>query len=150
MSRRRLTLLVLLCAIGVGIAAYLSFVALDAHVQPFCSGVGNCEKVQTSEYSKVGGVPIAIFGLGMYLALLVLAVVRRFDTRLLGREAPAILATWTFALAFAGMLYSGYLTYLELFVIHAICVWCVSSATLVTAIALVALPDARPRPDPAA
>lgn len=145
MSGRRLNLLLVLCVIGVGIGTYLSFVALDKNVEAFCSGVGNCHTVQNSQYAKVGGMPVAILGLGMYLVLLGLTLARRFDRRLLGREAPAIFATWTFALAFAGMLYSGYLTYLELFVIDAICIWCVGSATLVTIIALVALPDARPR-----
>jgi uncharacterized membrane protein len=145
MSQRRMNVLLILCVIGVAVGSYLSFVALDKHVEAFCSGVGNCHTVQNSQYAKVGGVPVAILGLGMYVALLAMTVVRRFDRRLLGREAPAILGTWTFALAFAGMLYSGYLTYLELFVIDAICVWCVGSAITVTIIAVVALPGARPR-----
>ncbi len=145
MNHRRLTVLLVLCAVGVGIGAYLSFVALDKQVEAFCPNVGNCHTVQNSQYAKVGGVPVALLGLGMYLLLFAMTVVRRFEDRLLGRDAPPILGQWTFALAFAGTLYSGYLTYLELYVIHAICVWCVASATVVTLIALTALPDLRAR-----
>jgi uncharacterized membrane protein len=145
MASRRLDLLLALCALGVAIAAYLTFVALNKNVEAFCTGVGDCHRVQSSQYSRIADIPIAVLGLGMYAALLGLTIARRFDTRLLGRPAPAIFGTWTFALALAGALYSAYLTYLELFIIDAICIWCVSSALLVTAIALVALPDIRAR-----
>jgi uncharacterized membrane protein len=142
----RITVLLILCAVGVGIGAYLSYVALNKNVEAFCGGVGNCHKVQNSEYSRVGGVPVAVLGFGMYLVLFALTVARRFDARLLRRPAPSIVGTWTFAVALAGTLYSAYLTYLEVFVIRAICPWCVTSATLVTVITLVAIPDARRAP----
>ena len=54
-----------------------------------------------------------------------------------------MLPVWCFALAISGVLFSGYLTYVELFVIDAICIWCVASAALVSAIALLAAPDLR-------
>ena len=62
------------------------------------------------------------------------------------RGPRAALATWTFALALSGMLYSAYLTYLELLVIDAICASCVASAALLTAFFLLCLPDARRAP----
>ena len=144
MRLRRLDALIALSAFGVGIAAYLTYVALAPNVEAFCTGVGDCHRVQQSEYAHVAGIPVAILGLAMYVALLALTLARRAGVRPFGGDG-AILRTWTFALAFAGMLYSGYLTYLELVVIDAICAWCVGSAAVVTSITLLALPDARPR-----
>lgn len=134
---RRLNVLLLLAALGTAVAAYLTFVALDTNVEPFCSGVGDCHTVQSSEYATVGPIPVAVLGLGMYLGLLGLIGARRFAR---GGADPR-LALLTFALALSGALYSAYLTYLELFVIDAICVWCVISATIVTAIFVCSIPD---------
>lgn len=137
-------MLIALSTIGVAIAAYLTFVALDQNVEAFCTGVGDCHRVQNSEYARVAGVPVAALGLAMYATLLVLSIARRVGLTLLGPATPRLLRAWTFALALAGMLYSTYLTYLELFVIDAICAWCVTSAVLIAAIAVVAAPDIRP------
>ncbi len=135
----RQNLLLLLTVAGVGIAAYLSWVALDGESEAFCSGVGDCHTVQSSEYSEIAGVPIALLGLGMYIAIAALVIGRRGGPQAV--RALPLLPIWTFALAAAGMLYSVYLTYLELFVIDAICIWCVGSAVVVTAIAVVGAPD---------
>jgi uncharacterized membrane protein len=144
---RRLDALIALSAFGVGIGTYLTYVALAPNVEAFCTGVGDCNRVQQSEYAHVAGIPVAILGLAMYVALLALTLARRAGMQPFGGDGT-ILRTWTFALAFAGMLYSGYLTYLELFVIDAICVWCVGSAVVVTVIAALSLPDARPSSTP--
>lgn len=139
-ARRRLDALLLLAVAGVAVAAYLSWVALDHTQSVACGPLGDCETVQDSQYAHVAGVPVALLGLGMYAALVLLTAARRW---LAG--APPLLAVWAFALALGGTLYSGYLTYLELFVIDAICAWCVVSALLVTAILLLSLPDVRSR-----
>jgi uncharacterized membrane protein len=112
-------------------------VALDREAEPFCTGIGDCQRVQGSQYAKVGGVPVAALGLAMYSGLAVLAGARRAA----GEQVRRVLGVWTFALALAGALYSLYLTYLELFVIDAICAWCVASAAVVTAICVLAAPD---------
>lgn len=149
---RRPDLLLALAAAGAAIAGYLGWVALDAGQEAACGGVGNCGAVQGSRYAEIGGVPIALLGFGMYAALLALLAARRLWPRLRGGEAPPrALASLPFALAFGGTLYSAYLTYLELFVIEAICPWCVASAVVVTLIALLAAPDLRAAgPPPAA
>ena len=140
---RRRDLLLALAITGVAVAGYLSWVALDGEQEAVCSGVGDCKTVQGSEFSEIAGVPIAVLGLGMYLALLALIAARRWWSGLRGGEAPQALAGLTFALALGGTLYSAYLTWLELFEIEAICVWCVGSAVIVTLLMLLALPDVR-------
>lgn len=145
---RRRDLLLALAIAGVVVAGYLSWVALDEEQEAACSGVGDCQAVQSSEYAEIAGVPIAVLGLGMYLALLALIAARRWWRALRdGEEPPQALAGLTFALAFGGTLYSAYLTWLELFEIEAICVWCVGSAVIVTLLMLLSAPDLRaPRP----
>ncbi len=135
---RRLDALLALAAAGTGVAAYLSWVALDADRAVACGPLGDCHTVQSSQYSEVAGVPVALLGLGMYAALLVLIGVRRFVS-----PPPSLAVVWTVALALSGTLYSAYLTYLELFVIEAICAWCVVSAAIVTAMLLLCVPDLR-------
>ncbi len=131
--QRALTLLILL---GIGVSTYLVYVALDASAEPYCSGIGDCHAVQSSQYAKIGGMPVAAFGLLMYLGLLALLVASNVGPL---RGMP-LLRVWLTVLAVSGVLYSGYLTYLELEVIHAICVYCVISASIVTGIAVLSLP----------
>ncbi len=139
-ERLRRGAILLLSAAGVLVAAYLSWVALgDGEVA--CGPVGDCHTVQSSRYSEVVGVPVALLGLGMYVALLGLAVV----ALVAGGGAPRAIAAWTFAFSLGGVLYSAYLTYLELAVIDAICSWCVVSALLVTAIFGLSVPWGPPR-----
>lgn len=118
-----------LALIGIFVAGYLSYI----HWFPesnLCTGLGDCETVNASRWATIGDIPIAALGLGMYVLILGLSIYRlRGQTEPNTMIAPAI-----FGLSLVGMLYSGYLTYLELFVIHAICPYCVASAILVTLI----------------
>jgi len=125
-----------LIVLGIGIAGYLTYVKLF-HLEPFCGGLGSCESVQSSRYAELLGVPVAIWGLLSYLALLVLYLVRRSDWQGLGYLARQAFFLFTLI----GILYSAYLTYLELFVIHAICIWCVGSAVVMTGLFVLAVRD---------
>lgn len=141
LAARRLEALLALAVVGTAIAAYLTRVAFDEEFNAVCGPLGDCHAVQSSQYAEVAGAPVALLGLGMYALLLGL-----IGARLRWRESPtlpALLGPATFALSFGGAVYSAYLTYLELFVIDAICAWCVASACVVTAIWLLSLPDAR-------
>ena len=110
---------------GIGIAAYLTVVHFAD--QPIvCSGIGDCEKVNSSSYAKLAGIPVAVLGLLSYATILVLAL-----GALVRRDAMLVAAAWGVALASFG--FSMYLTYVEVEVLDAICIWCVSSATVVTA-----------------
>jgi uncharacterized membrane protein len=118
--------LVVLALVGIGIAGYLTWVHYEG-LSPICAINDGCEKVQSSRYAKVGGVPVPLVGLIGYVAILGSLLVRGE----LARLATAMMAIGGFA-------FSVYLTALELFEIHAICQWCVGSAIVMTAIALLA------------
>jgi uncharacterized membrane protein len=139
MSSRRVWLdrvQLLLIVAGIGIASYLTYVKLF-DVKPYCAGVGNCEAVQSSPYAELLGVPVAIWGLLSYLGLLALFLVKRADWRGFGPLARQL----TFLATLVGVMYSAYLTYLELFVINEICPWCVASAIVMTALFVLAIID---------
>lgn len=109
---------------GSAIAAYLTY-SHFADRPTACGGIGQCELVQTSEYSEVLGVPVALLGLLYFLAMSLLAVVRLARGNDLPWAAPAAFLAALVATAFV-----SYLTYIELFVLEAICPWCVSLASL--------------------
>lgn len=126
-----------LCVAGIGVAAYMSFVETTG-TAAFCGPVGNCNAVQQSAYATLFGVlPVGIFGLMGYAALLAAWAVVEFaaDENL---KKMAQLALWGFSLF--GILFSIYLTFLEPFVIGATCLWCLSSATLITLLLWVSTP----------
>jgi uncharacterized membrane protein len=115
-----------LAAAGIGIAAYLTVVHY-AHQPIACSSIGDCELVNSSRYAKLGGVPVALMGLVSYATMLLLVA-----GAWLRRDAMLLAAAWGIALASFG--FSMYLTYIELEVLNAICVYCVASASVVTAL----------------
>lgn len=134
-SRPWLTRLQLILTVaGIGIASYLTYVKLFA-IKPYCAGVGDCEAVQSSPYAELFGVPVAIWGLLTYLVLLALILVKRSDWRELGH--PAGMAV--FLVTLVGVIFSAYLTYLEIAVIRAICPWCVASAVVMTALFILSI-----------
>jgi uncharacterized membrane protein len=122
-------IIALLSLIGVFIALYLTLYKVGVVGTLSCS-VGSCETVNTSPWSTLLGLPIAAWGLGTYLLLFALAlagVQERFDDSRGIALALVLLSGWS-------VLFSGWLTYLELFVIKAICIWCVTSAVVMIAI----------------
>lgn len=128
----------LIALVGLVIAAYLTMYALGYLGVIQCT-IGGCEKVQTSRYARFLGIPVALLGLGAYVTMFVLAMLGlqpRF-----ARERWVALAL--FGVSAVGVVFSAYLTYLEAFVIHAWCQWCVISAILVTMIFLLSIPGLR-------
>lgn len=130
---RRLAELVLILA-GIGIAGYLSYVKLFG-LKPYCADIGNCDAVQNSPYAELFGVPVAVLGLGAYLALLALWWAKEANWRNLGNWARLAFLF----VALVGVLFSAYLSYLEIWVIRAICPWCVASAVVLTLILVLSL-----------
>jgi len=121
-----------LAVVGAMDAIYLTWIKV-ANTKAFCSGVGDCETVNNSIYSEINGVPIAVLGLGAYL-LILLCLALEANVPVLTDYGPLAV----FGLALTGTLYSAYLTYIELFVIYAVCPYCVISAIVITLILLLA------------
>jgi uncharacterized membrane protein len=126
MSARALRItLIVLAVIGLGVASYLTYVHY-AGIKPACTAGESCTKVQTSVYSKLAGVPVALIGLIGYIAILASLLAPEGERSRLG----------TMAFTLVGFGFSAYLTYRELFSIHAICEWCASSAVIMTVMAV--------------
>ena len=126
MTERRLRPAIAALAVaGLAIAAYLTYVHYADTTTVCVAGGGSCEKVQDSEYADLIGIPVALLGLIGY-ALILGSVWVRGDA---GRLAGTVLAL-------SGFGFSAYLTYRELFTIEAICQWCVASAVVMTALAV--------------
>lgn len=129
-------LIPLLCIAGIGVAGYMSFVETTG-TAAFCGPVGNCNAVQQSQYATLFGVlPVGIFGLIGYAVLFAAWAAYVFGKPDLQRIGQ--LALW--GLSLFGILFSIYLTFLEPFVIGATCVWCLSSATLMTLLLWITTP----------
>jgi uncharacterized membrane protein len=109
-----------LALLGLAISAYLTWVHY-AGVEPVCTGISDCERVQNSDYAELVGIPVALIGMVGYGAVLASLRARV--------EATALLA-------YLAVTFSAYLTWAELFRIDAICQWCVVSALTTLAIAV--------------
>jgi uncharacterized membrane protein len=123
---------------GIFISLYLTLYKIGVIGELSCS-IGSCETVNTSRWATFFGLPVAAWGLFFYVDVFVIALVgtmERFDT---STVIPGVLLLESSA----GVLFSAWLTYLELAVIHAICIWCVTSAVIVTLIFLVSFSDWR-------
>ncbi len=124
-----------LITVGMLIAAYLAYVETQSK-EAFCGPIGDCNTVQQSRYARLFGVlSVGTFGLLGYIALLVAWVVKKSLPRF---KYIATLGLWGMALF--GALFSFYLTYLEIFVIRAVCLWCLSSAALIALLLFIATP----------
>jgi uncharacterized membrane protein len=120
MSDRRLGIAIaVLGFIGLGIATYLTYVHY-ADLKPICS-TGGCERVQQSEWSKFVGIPVPVLGLVGWIGILFSLLIPGD----IGRATTALFTLFGFG-------FTVYLTYLELFEIHAICQWCVGNGVVMT------------------
>lgn len=117
-ARRGGLVMAALAALGLGIAVYLTVIKLSGGL-PVCGPVSGCEDVARSEFSSTLGFPTAALGALFSAALVVLGLVwaRTGDRRAL---------VGAYGLGLFGLIFVGYLTYLELFVLHAVCIWCVT------------------------
>jgi uncharacterized membrane protein len=130
--------LLILCVAGLGVALYLTYVETRA-VAAVCGPVGDCNAVQSSSYSKLFGIlPVGLLGAVGYVAILAAWLWGRLRSDRLADYAPLAVH----GMAVFGALFSIYLTYLELFVIKAVCIWCLSSAVIMALVTVVSLPTA--------
>lgn len=104
--------------VGLLVAGYLSVVELTGGV-PTCGLVSGCEEVAKSQYNNIFGVPVAVFGVVLSVVLLGLALAW-WKTSIYG------LLLGHYALSLVGVIFDGWFLYLQVFVIHAVCIWCVT------------------------
>ena len=128
----------LLSLVGLFISAYLYLYKLGKIGNLAC-GTGGCETVQWSPWSQVAGIEVSLVGVLGYAGLVLLSLAA-LQAGLTKQRWPGVLLA---VLAGVGVLFTLYLTYLELFVIHAVCRWCVASGVVIVAIFVASLLDIR-------
>jgi uncharacterized membrane protein len=116
--------------VGTLIALYL--LLHDLGLSSMICPIAGCDKVQASEYSKWFGIPVAAFGLAGFITLLGLSVIGLFRPRVLNLPIRVLIVT----ISSLGLIVYIPLTYLELFVIQAICFWCVTSSLMMLGVLL--------------
>ncbi|HEV2749029.1 MAG TPA: vitamin K epoxide reductase family protein [Gemmatimonadales bacterium] len=124
----------LLALVGLLVATYLWLYKIGVLGELQC-GTGSCEYVQTSPYADVFGVPVALIGVVGYVVVFLVGLTGLQPRLHADRRVTTLLAV----LATIGFCFTLYLTAIELFVLHAICRWCVGSAVIMTAIWVLAL-----------
>lgn len=131
--------LLVLIFLGIGVAAYLSFVETSG-AEAVCGPVGDCNTVQQSQYATLFGIiPVGTLGLFGYALLLI----SWFVSGMKAQPIASLAKLAFFLLALGGTLFSIYLTFLEPFVIGATCMWCISSAVIMTALTILSTDPAR-------
>ena len=128
--------------VGLAIAGYLTIVAIQGEL-PYCGPLKGCEEVARSEYARIGGVPVAAYGVVLSISLLVLAIAWM-------RSGRVELLAAHYGLSLVGVIFELYFTYLEVFVIGAVCIWCASYGVSLVARFIVALAVWRRRAEPRA
>jgi len=118
----------MLSVVGLGVAIYLSYVEISSS-EAICGPVGDCNTVQESSYAYLFGIiPIGVIGILGYIAILLAWLLQYFGS--LSLQNISTMAIWL--MAWFGVLFSIYLTFLEPFVIGATCIWCITSAIIMT------------------
>jgi len=132
---RSLALAVLAMA-GMGVAAYLAY-SHYADQTIMCAGLSGCDAVENSEYSTLVGIPVGLLGTLFCAGLLALVLARVARLPLTEEWAPLA----AFSMTLTGVAFMAYLTYIELFVVEDICIWCTSFAAIVTIAWLITIVD---------
>lgn len=126
----------LIALVGFFLALYLTLYKIGIMGELACA-VGSCERVQSSRYALFAGLPVAAWGLGFYGLVFAIALAGLQPSYERARVIPralVVLSAW-------GLLFSAWLTYLELFVIKGICLWCVISAVLIALLTVASIID---------
>lgn len=131
----------LLSLVGVFVSSYLYLYKIGK-IGTMACGTGGCETVQTSEWARFLGIEVSLLGLLGYLGLFLVALAG-LQPPLVARRGVALLLV---ALSGLGVAFALYLTVLEVFVIHAICYWCVGSAVIIILVLAASLLDLRRTP----
>ena len=133
---------VLITIIGLAVSIYMTVFKLTGN-EKMCIGNGGCTTVNNSPYSEVYGIPVAVFGVGGYLAILAVLLLEKENGKFLKQNATKFLkqnaTLMTFGLTLIGFLFTLYLVYLEIFVIKALCPFCLTSQTAMTILFIISV-----------
>jgi len=129
-SKLRITSIIL-AILGLLDSIYLVWVKFTGNYA-ICGPIGNCESVNSSQYSEIFGVPIALLGAGAYLVMVVLLLLEPRGS-FWAESGPIIV----FGMSLIGVLYSIYLTYIEIAILQAICPYCVISAIILVSLLII-------------
>jgi uncharacterized membrane protein len=124
---------IVLAALGAADALYLLIFKLSNNGK-MCLGNGGCETVNSSSYSELFGIPVSVYGLLAYLVIIAIILLEP-HWKLAAAQGPLAI----FAMTLGGVLFSAYLTYIELYVIFAICPFCIISAVVITLLFILAI-----------
>jgi uncharacterized membrane protein len=123
----------ILALIGLADSIYLTYIKL-ANATASCAGIGDCEAVNSSKYAEVAGIPIALLGAGAFAAIIILLLIEK-RSEFWQDTAPLVV----FGISLTGVLYSAYLSYVEIAILHAICPYCVLSALVLVALLVISV-----------
>lgn len=127
-------LIPILSVLGLGVALYLTYVETQ-NVAAVCGPVGDCNAVQASPFAKLFGfLPVGLLGAIGYVSIILAWFVARSSS-----SVSRLGAILMFGMALFGVLFTIYLTFLELFVIYAVCIWCLSSAVIMSLVLILAV-----------
>ena len=131
MKKKTIWITMILAGIGLIDSIYLYIFKISSN-NAMCLGNGDCATVNASRYSELYGIPVSLLGILAYLAIIVLLI---FELRnIFTKENSNLLV---FGVGLVGVLFSAYLTYIEYFVIYAVCPFCVASAIVMTVIFII-------------
>ncbi len=123
-----------LAVVGIAISMYLTYIETTS-ATAVCGPIGNCNMVQASPYARLFGIPVGVLGAINYAAILAFwAGARAKNLKIAAWSTGLMLALTLF-----GVLFSIYLTYVELRLIFAVCIYCMTSAVITTALMLITL-----------
>jgi uncharacterized membrane protein len=122
-----------LTMLGAADAVYLLIFKITGNSH-MCLGNGGCHDVNFSPFSEIHGIPVAVFGIAAYLAIACILILEK-RTNVGFTNGPLGI----FGISLGGVAFTVYLTYLELYVIHALCPFCVASAVIITLIFILAI-----------
>jgi uncharacterized membrane protein len=131
----------LLSLLGLGVSIYLAYVEIN-HVEAVCGPVGHCNIVQSSRYAQIVGIPVAVLGLLNFVTIIILWAIQKYSDGPLAHLSTVALM----GLTLFGTGFSIYLTLLEIFVIQAVCAWCLSSAVITTVLMLLCVMPVTDKP----
>ena len=118
---------IVITLIGLAVSIYMTVFKLTGN-EKMCIGNGGCSVVNDSPYAAINGIPVAAFGVGGYLAILLVLIFEKKAGKFFKQNATML----TFGLTLIGFLFTLYLIFLEIFVIKALCPFCLTSQVAMT------------------